>query len=50
MPKTKKKFNWEIYDEQDEFLDILCMSRSEAKAYMLNFPNYKCLEIEYTDV
>lgn len=49
MPKTKKKFNWEVYDENGEFLDILAMTRDEAKRYKIKFPNYKLQEIEYCD-
>ena len=48
MPKTKKKFDWEIY-EDDEFIDILSMTRDEAKAYKLQFPNQEVLEIAYTE-
>lgn len=49
MPKTKKKFNWEVFDEKGSFLDILTMSRTEAKVYQEQFPNYKIHEIGYTD-
>ena len=49
MPKTRKKFNWEVFDESGNFLDILTMSRNEAKVYQKQFPNYKLREIEYTD-
>ena len=49
MPKTKKKFDWEIFDTEGNFLDILTMSRSEAKEYQENFPTYKLHEISYTE-
>ena len=49
MPKTKKKFDWEVYDDNGEFIDILTMSRTEAKEYQLNFPSYRLQEIEYTN-
>lgn len=49
MPKTKKKFDWEVYDEQGEFLDILSMTRRECKEYQAKFPNYKLQEIGYSD-
>lgn len=49
MPKTKKKFDWEIYDDNGEFIDILSMTRKESKEYLLNFPNYRIQEIMYTD-
>ena len=48
MPKTKKKFDWEIYDG-DEFVDILSMTRDEAKLYQQQFPNQEVLEIAYTE-
>ena len=48
MPNTKKKFDWEIYDG-DEFIDILSMTRDEAKEYRKQFPNFEVLEIAYTD-
>jgi len=49
MPKTKKKFDWEVYDENDEFLDIISMTRDESKKYLQDFPNYRLQEIAYTD-
>jgi len=49
MPKTKKKFDWEVYDNQGEFLDILSMTRHESKEYLKKFPNYKLQEIGYSD-
>lgn len=49
MPKTKKKFDWEIYDIEGEFLDIISMTRTEAKKYQEMFPDYKLQEIMYTD-
>lgn len=49
MPKTKKRFNWEIYDEKGTFLDILTMTRDESKNYQKTFPKYKLQEIGYTD-
>lgn len=48
MPKTKKKFDWEVY-EGDEFVDILSMTRAEAKLYQQQFPNQELLEIAYTE-
>lgn len=49
MPKTRKKFDWEIYDENDEFIDILTMSRDEAKDYKKKFPKHQLQEIMYND-
>jgi hypothetical protein len=49
MPKTKKKFNWEVFDQNGNFLDILTMSRNEFKVYQEQFPDYKLQEIGYTD-
>ncbi len=49
MPRTKKKFNWEVYDNHGNFIDILSMSRSEQKIYQEKFPNYRLHEIEYTE-
>ena len=33
MPKTTKPFDWEVYDENGEFIDILSMTRDEMKRY-----------------
>ena len=43
MPKTTKPFDWEVYDENDEFIDILTMTRF---VYELECPYYlrKCLK------
>ena len=49
MPKTNKKFDWEVYDENGEFIDILTMSRSEAKDYKKKFSDYTIKEIEMVD-
>lgn len=49
MPKTRKRFNWEVFDKNGSFLDILTMSRSESKEYKNKFPDYKINEIGYTD-
>ena len=49
MPKTKKKFNWEVFDKLGNFLDILSMSRSEKKVYQDKFPDYKLKEIAYAE-
>ena len=48
MPKTKKKFDWEIY-EGDECIDMLSMSRDEMKEYQKNHPEYIIREVGYTD-
>ena len=48
MPKTNKKFDWEIY-EGDEFIDILSMTNDEAREYQRNFPNQEVLKITYTE-
>ena len=49
MPKTTKPFDWEVYDENDEFIDILTMTRSEVKDYKKTHPNYTLKEIGYSD-
>lgn len=49
MPKTNKKFDWEIYDSNGELLDILTMSRSEAKEYHKKFPSLTLQEIMYNE-
>lgn len=49
MPKTKRKFDWEIYNKEGEFIDILTLSRDEAKIYKNKFPNYVLKAISYTD-
>ena len=49
MPKTKRKFDWEIYNKEVEFIDILTLSRDEAKIYKNKFPDYVLKAISYTD-
>jgi len=49
MPKTRKKFDWEIYDESGDFLDIITMTRDEAKNYQKKFPKQHLQEIGYND-
>ena len=49
MPKTKRKFDWEIYNKEGEFIDILTLSRDEAKIYKHKFPDYVLKVISYTD-
>lgn len=50
MPPTRRKFDWEIYTKDDEFVDILSMTRSEARKYQVRFPDYKLQEIGYTEL
>ena len=49
MTETTKPFDWEVYDENDEFIDILTMTRSEVKDYKKTHPNYTLKEIGYSD-
>lgn len=49
MPKTTKPFDWEVYDENDNFLDILTMTRDEMKEYKHSHPSYTLKEISYSD-
>lgn len=49
MPKTKKKFDWEVYDENGDFIDIISMTRNESKNYKNKFPKYTLLELGYTE-
>lgn len=49
MPKTKKKFDWEIYNKDGDFIDMLTLSRDEAKLYQKKFPDYILKVIAYTD-
>lgn len=49
MPKTNKKFDWEIFAEDGEFIDILVMSRAEMKEYQKVHPEYTVKELSYTD-
>lgn len=48
MPKTTKKFDWEIYDQEEEFIDILSMTRDEMKQYKDSHKDYTVKEIGYT--
>lgn len=49
MPRTNKPFDWEVYDESGEFLDILSMTRNDIKDYKKSHPRYTLKEIGYTD-
>ena len=49
MPKTNKKFDRELDASNGELLDILTMSRSEAKEYHKKFPNLTLQEIMYNE-
>ena len=49
MPKTKKLFDWEIYDKDKNFIDILSMTRDDAKIYQKNHPEFFITEIAYND-
>ena len=49
MPKTTRKFDWEVYDENNEFVDIFTMSRSEIKDFKKDHPGYTLKEIGYSD-
>lgn len=45
----KTKFDWEVYDENGEFLDVLTMSRDEMRDYHHQFPNHTYKEIDTSD-
>ena len=49
MPKTTKPFDWEVYDENGEFIDILSMTRDEMKRYKNKHSKYTLNELGYTD-
>lgn len=49
MPKTKKLLDWEVYDKNGNFLDILTMSRHDANEYVRSTPGIKLQEIDYTE-
>ena len=49
MPRTNKPFDWEVYDEDGEFLDILSMTRNDVKDYKKSHPGYVLKEIGYTE-
>lgn len=49
MPKTKKLFDWEVYDENKNFIDILSMTRDDAKIYQKNHSEFFITEIAYND-
>lgn len=49
MPKTKKLFDWEVYTDAGELVDILTMSREQAKQYQKEFPDMLLNEIGYND-
>ena len=45
MPKTLKLFDWEVYDQDGEFIDILTMTRDEMKKYKGDHKGYTISEI-----
>lgn len=45
----RTKFDWEIYDENGEFLDVLTMTRDEMREYHHQFPNQTYKEIDAAD-
>lgn len=49
MPKTKKLFDWEVYTDTGDLLDILTMTREQAKQYKQEFPDLIIKEISYHD-
>lgn len=49
MPKTKKLFDWEVYDENGELIDVLTMTRHKMKEYQESHQNYTINEISYHD-
>lgn len=48
MPKTTKPFDWEVWEGED-FVDILSLTRNEAKEYRKKNPQYTLKEIGYND-
>ena len=48
MPKTKRKFDWEIYNKEGEFIDILTLSRDEAKIYIPKLYQLGCKLVLWT--
>ncbi len=49
MPKTTKKFDYEVYDKHGDFVDILSMTRDEAKRYKQNNPDLELQTIINTE-
>lgn len=49
MPKTTKKFDYEVYDKYGDFVDILSMTRDEAKRYKQNNPDLELQTIINTE-
>jgi hypothetical protein len=48
MPKTKKLFDWEVY-ENEELIDVLTMTRDQMKHYKETHPNLTLCEINFYD-
>lgn len=48
MPKTKKLFDWEVY-EDGELIDVLTMTRNQMKEYKEAHPDVILCEISYHD-
>ena len=48
MPKTKKLFDWEVYQE-GELIDVLTMTRDQMKSYQKLHPDLTLCEINFYD-
>ena len=48
MPKTKKLFDWEVYQE-GELIDVLTMTRNQMKSYQESHPDLTLCEINFYD-
>lgn len=48
MPKTKKLFDWEVYQE-GELIDVLTMTRDQMKSYQELHPDLTLYEINFYD-
>lgn len=49
MPKTKKLFDWEVYDKDGDMIDVLTMTRHRMKEYQESHPDQTIKEIGYHD-
>jgi hypothetical protein len=46
MSKKHQKYEYIVYDEEEEIIDVLFLTRKEAKTYESNNPSYTLEEVE----
>lgn len=49
MPNNNSLCDWEVYDENNEFIDILSMKKSEINLFLKKHEGYTVKNIGYTN-